>query len=178
MDIVQNFNEQPLLLNTFKLTWAFLIKMCPFSIVVVVVFVVVKFSYFHILLQHHWANFKVTHKTSLGEGDSGLFNLRATPFSKGYNYEILKILGQNFKIFFSKTTGPISTKFNTKHPWVTGIIVCLNEKPCHCTRRDNYEIAKIHWQYPKSSSPELLGLFQPNLAQSIIKLTRFNCLNY
>ena len=32
-------------------------------------------------------------------------------------------------IFFSRTTGPISTKLGTKHPWVKGIQVCSNEGP-------------------------------------------------
>ena len=45
---------------------------------------------------------------------------------KGGNYEKLKIHWRNFKIFFSRTTGPISTKFGIKHPWVKGIQVCSN----------------------------------------------------
>ena len=40
--------------------------------------------------------------------------------------------------------GPISTKPGTKHPWVKGIQVCLNEGPCPFPRANNYEIAKIH----------------------------------
>ena len=51
----------------------------------------VNFSHFHLLLQNHWANFNQTwHKVSLGEGDSSLFKLRATPFPRGYNYKIAK----------------------------------------------------------------------------------------
>ena len=53
-----------------RLKWAFLITM--FSLSVVVVVVVVNFSYFH-LLQKHRANFNQTwHKGSLGKGDSSL----------------------------------------------------------------------------------------------------------
>ena len=41
-----------------KLKWAFLIKICPLSVVVdgvvVVVVVVVNFSHFHLLLQNHY----------------------------------------------------------------------------------------------------------------------------
>ena len=48
-------------------------------------------------------------------------------------------------IFFSRTTGPISTKLGTKHPWVKGIQVCSNEGPRPFPRGDNYEIVKIHW---------------------------------
>ena len=55
-----------------RLKKAFLIKVCPLSVVVVdVVVVVVNFSHFHLLLQNHWANFNQTwNKVSLGEGDS------------------------------------------------------------------------------------------------------------
>ena len=64
------------LVTTF---WAFLIKICPMSVVVVVV-VGANFSHFHLLLQNHWVNFKQTwHKASLGEGDSGLFKWRGPP---------------------------------------------------------------------------------------------------
>ena len=50
-------------------------------------------------------------------------------FSRGDNYDIVKIHWQNFKIFFSRTTGPISTKLGTKHLWVKRIQVCLKEGP-------------------------------------------------
>ena len=64
-----------------RLKWAFLIKICPLSVVVVVV---VNFSHFHLLLQNHWANFNQNwHKASLGKGDSSLFKWRTPPFSKG-----------------------------------------------------------------------------------------------
>ena len=49
-----------------KFKWAFLIKICPSFVIVVVV----NFSHFHLLLQNHQANFNQTwHKASLGEGD-------------------------------------------------------------------------------------------------------------
>ena len=68
-----------------RLRWDFLIQICPLSVVVVgVVVVVIKFSHFHLLFQKHWAKFKQTwHKASLGEGESSLFKWRAPPFSKG-----------------------------------------------------------------------------------------------
>ena len=47
--------------------------------------------------------------------------------------------------FFSKTTGPISNKLDTKYPWVKGIKVCSNEGPRPFPRENNYEISKIHW---------------------------------
>ena len=47
-------------------------------------------------------------------------------------------------IFFSRTSGQISTKLGTKHPYVKGIQVCSNEEPRPFPRGDNYEIAKTH----------------------------------
>ena len=51
-----------------------------------------------------------------------------------------------FKIFFTRTTGPISTKHGTKHPWAKGIQVYSNERPCPFPREDINVIAKIHRQ--------------------------------
>ena len=45
-------------------------------------------------------------------------------------------------IFFSGTTGPISTKLGTKHPWLLGIEVCSKEGPCPFLRADNRKITK------------------------------------
>ena len=62
--------------------------------------------------------------------------------------QIAKIYWSYLKIFFSRTTGPISNKLGTKHPWVKGIQVCsneLNEWPRPFPRGDNYEIVKIHF---------------------------------
>ena len=69
------------------------------------------------------------------------------------------LLSLTFHIFiiFSRTTGPISTKLGTKHPWVKGIQVCSNEGPHPFPRGDNYEIAKYIDEIKKSSSPEPLG---------------------
>ena len=66
------------------------------------------------------------------------------PFPRGNNYKIAKIHRQNLKIFFSRTTRPISFKLETKHVWVMGVQVCSNEGPCPFPRGDNYEIAKRH----------------------------------
>ena len=43
-----------------RFKWPFLTKMCPLSgvVVLVVVIIVVKFSYFHLFIHNHWANFK------------------------------------------------------------------------------------------------------------------------
>ena len=83
------------------------------------------------------------------------------PFSKKDNNEIAKIHWQ------IRTIEPVSIKLGRKHSWVKGIQACSNEGPCPFPWGDNYKMAKIHWQISKSSSPEPLGQFQPNLAQSI-----------
>ena len=62
---------------------------------------------------------------------------------------ITKLHWQILKIFFSRTTGPISTKLGTNHLWGKGIQVCTNEGPCPFPREDNYHIAKIHWKILK-----------------------------
>ena len=119
---------------------AFLIKICPLSVVVVVV-VVVNCSNLHLLLQNHWTNSNQTcHKSCLDDEKSSLFKWRAPPFSKGDSYEIAKIHWQNLNIFFWRTTWPISTKLGTNHLWVTGIQVCSNKGPRPFPRRYNFEI--------------------------------------
>ena len=54
-------------------------------------------------------------------------------------------------IFYSRNTGPISSKLGTEHPWVKEIQVC--------PRGHNNEIAKIHWRNKKN-------LFSPELGQT------------
>ena len=49
---------------------------------------------------------------------------------------IVKISYQHLEIFFPRTTGPISTKLGTKHPWAKGVQVYTNEVP-HLFRRGN-----------------------------------------
>ena len=66
-----------------RLKWAFLIKICPLSVVVVVV-VFINFSHFRLLLQNHCAIFNQTcHKASLGEGDSSLLQMKGPAYFKG-----------------------------------------------------------------------------------------------
>ena len=68
-----------------------------------------------------FANFLNRTKHPWLKGISSLFKWRPRPFPRGDNYEIVKIHWRNLKIFFSRTTGPISTKLGTKHPCVKGI---------------------------------------------------------
>ena len=96
----------------------------------------------------------------------------ARPFPSGDIYEIPKIHRRNLKIFFNRTTGPISTKLDTKHTWVKRIKVCSNEGSCPFLRGDNNVIAKIHWQnvFKKSHSSEPLDQFQLNFKWRILKV--------
>ena len=82
----------------------------------------------NLLLQNYWAIFNQTlTKVSLGKEYSSLFKWRPRPFPRGDDYEIVKKHWRNLmKIFFSRTTGPISTKLGTKHSRVKGIQVCSN----------------------------------------------------
>ena len=54
-----------------------------------------------------------------------------------------------FKNSLFKTTGPISTKFGTKHPWVDGIQICTNKGQHPSSRGDNSKIIKIYGEYLK-----------------------------
>ena len=58
-------------------------------------------------------------------------------------------------------------------PLVKGIQGCSNERTHPFPRGDNYKKAKINCWIKKTSSPEPLGQFQPNLAQSILGWRRF-----
>ena len=56
--------------------------------------------------------------------------LKGHALPSGDNKEIAKIHRQNLKNIFSRTTGPISTIFGTYDPWMGGVQVCSNERPC------------------------------------------------
>jgi hypothetical protein len=55
----------------------------------------------------------------------------------------------SFKIFFSRTTGPILTRLGTHHPWRERIQVSLKEGDSPSPRGDNSERVKIHRQFLK-----------------------------
>jgi hypothetical protein len=48
------------------------------------------------------------------------------PFQRGDNKKKVKMGWGHLKIF-SRTTGPILTRFGTNHSWVKGIQVCSKE---------------------------------------------------
>jgi hypothetical protein len=49
------------------------------------------------------------------------------------------------KIFFSRTSWPISIKLGISHPWVKEILNCSNKGPGLLQRGDNHKNAKIRW---------------------------------
>ena len=90
----------------------------------------VNFSHFHLLLQNHWAIFNQTcTKYPWVKGIQVCSNEGQRPSQRRDNYEITKINWQLLKIFFSRTTGPISTKLGTKYPWLKGFQVSSNGGP-------------------------------------------------
>ena len=83
-----------------------------------------------------WTNFhQIWHKASFCERDSKGYALFRGEIRNSQNTLT------NWKIFFSRTTGVISTNLGTKHPWVQGILGYLNEGPG--PREDNYKIGKL-----------------------------------
>ena len=64
-------------------------------------------------------------------------------------------------IFFWRTTGPISTKHDTKHPQVKGIQVCTNEGPGLFPWGDNCKIVKFLKIFFLRSIATELGTKQP-----------------
>ena len=82
-----------------RLEWAFLITICPLSVVVVVVVVVVvNFSHFHLLLQNHWPiATKLGTKHPWVKGIQVCSNKGPRFFPRGDYYEIAKIYWRNLK---------------------------------------------------------------------------------
>jgi hypothetical protein len=59
----------------------------------------------------------------LGQADSSLFK-RSGPLQRGDNHKNIEMRWGHLKIFVSRTTGPILSRFGTNHPWVKRIQVC------------------------------------------------------
>jgi hypothetical protein len=53
------------------------------------------------------------------------------------------------KIFFSRTSRPITIKLCINHPWVKGILNCSNKGPGPLQRGDNHKNAKMGWVHLK-----------------------------
>jgi hypothetical protein len=68
------------------------------------------------------------------------------PLQRGDNHKNVKMGWGHFKIFFSRTIGPILTRLNTNYPRVKGIQICSKEGDSLSPRGDNSERIKIHWK--------------------------------
>ena len=90
---------------------------------------------------------------------------------------MLQIGWGHSKIFFSRTTGPNTTKLAWKHPQIEQIQVCSNQGP----RVQDGATPGVQSLYiglyrkiiQKSSSPEPLDQIPPNLHGSILRQSRF-----
>ena len=67
-------------------------------------------------------------------------------------------------ILFSRTTGLISTKLNTKHPWVKGIQVYSCEEPYLFAREIHSKKSKKTLTLKIFKITEQLSQYRPNLA--------------
>jgi hypothetical protein len=78
-----------------------------------------------------------------GEGILNCTNEEDCPSPRGDNHKRVKIHRKFLKIFFSRTSRPISIKLGINHPWVKGIVNCLNKGPGPLQRGDNHKNAKM-----------------------------------
>ena len=118
---------------SWKLQWAFLIAICPS--VRLSVCLSVTFHIFIFFSRTTWlisTKLSTKHPWVMGIQVCSKEGLR--PFPRGGNKEIRKIQWQILKIFFLRTTGPISTELGTQQPWVMGIQVYTNEGPSSFSR--------------------------------------------
>jgi hypothetical protein len=60
------------------------------------------------------------------------------------------------KIFFSRTSRPISIKLGINHPWVNGILNSLNKGPGPLQRGDNRKMGWGHLKifFSRTTEPE------------------------
>ena len=76
-------------------------------------------------------------------------NAGPRPSPRGDKSENIKLYWKYLKIFFSRTTNPISTKLGTKHPCVEWIQVCSNAWSRPHPRGDTSEIGNFYSKYLK-----------------------------
>ena len=121
----------------WRLKWAFLITCFP-SDLSVCLSVCNIFSFLTSSPEPDWANFNKTwHKAFLGEGNMKFVQKKGHALPQGEIITHCKIKLKIFKIFFSRTTEPISTKLGTTHPWLEGIKFYYIKGPHLSPRRDN-----------------------------------------
>ena len=93
-----------------------------------------------------------------GEGILNSYNEEDWLSPRGDNHKRVKIHWKFLKIFFFRTSRPISIKLGINHPWVKEILNCSNKGPGLLQRGDNHKNAKMGWVYlRKSSSTEPLS---------------------
>jgi hypothetical protein len=85
----------------------------------------------------------------LGEGILNYSNEGDCPSPRADNQK-----SKNTLIFFKKSSSPepagqFSIKLGTHHPWVKGILNCLNKGPGPPQRGDNHKNTKMGWGHLK-----------------------------
>jgi hypothetical protein len=79
----------------------------------------------------------------LNEGNSSFSNKESDPLQRGDNPKNVKMGRGHLKIFFSRTTGPILSRFITNHPWGKVIQVCSNKGGVLSSSGDNSGRVKL-----------------------------------
>jgi hypothetical protein len=80
----------------------------------------------------------------LGDGIQVCSNEGQHPSLRGDNRKRVKMFKKYFRIFFFRTTGPISTRLSTHHPLKEGIQISSNEGWHPSLRGDNSKRVKIN----------------------------------
>ena len=84
-------------------------------------------------------------------------NEEPNPFSRGDNFKIVKIHWMLWKIWWPRTSKPISSRLGSKHLWLKGIWFCSDEGSCPSQRGYICEIVKICWQFVKIFFSRTIG---------------------
>ena len=120
-----------------KAQMSFLIAICPLLVFIIVSFVIVNFSHFHLLSRNSGPI-----STKLGTKQLWLKRIQVSSnkgprlIPRGDNWGISNIHWQNF----FRTTLSILMNLSTKQPYVKGIQVYTNEGPGPFPRGDDNEI--------------------------------------
>ena len=117
--LLKAFNSLEVVLThlSWRLKWAFLIKICPLSVVVINGRTTRSIS-IKLGTKHPWV-----------KGNQVCSNKGPCPFPRGNNYDIAKIHLQIFKNLFLNNHWTNFIKLGTNHPWVKGIQISSNEVP-------------------------------------------------
>ena len=154
--------------GSFK--WAFLITICPFSVLVVVdvvVVVVVNFSHFQ-LLQN-----QTRHKSSFCKVDSGMFKWRGQLYSKGRQLQNSENALMKFKNILKNHSANLDQIWHKAYFGdEDSSLFKWTDTPIFKWRK--LQNREIRWQNTKKSTfPEPLDQFQSNLAHCILEWRGF-----